>query len=160
MPVDRRTRLYKLLAVGNRELHKQRAGWCDDDYRYILQQCGAKLVNGKYSATSMNFTQLDTALARLKQLGFKVKQPANNGSDTWRAPRIKKLNALWCMLADEGHVRNRSSFALETFCRKRVKGFTRMPWATSPQLNQAIEELKKWCDRCNVDLTEWEASGR
>lgn len=152
MAVDRRTRLYKLLAVGNRELHKQRAGWCDDDYRYILQQCGAKLVNGKYSATSMNFTQLDTALARLKKLGFQVKKPAGSGTGTWRAARINKLNAMWCALADGGHVRNRSSQAMETFCRKRIRGLTRLQWATSDQLNKAVEELKQWCKRCKVDV--------
>lgn len=147
----RRTRLYKLLAVGNRELHGQRAGWCDDDYRYILQQCGASLEDGKYSAKSMTIPQLDTALARLKQLGFKVKKPASSGTGTWRAARIRKLNAMWCALADGGHVRNRSSQAMETFCRKRVPDMTRLQWATSDQLNKAIEELKAWCKRCEVE---------
>lgn len=145
---DRRTQLYTLLGVGNRELHTARAGWCEDDYRLILMQCGAELKGGKYSATTMNIQELEAALGRLKALGFKVKKGRSN--ETWRGPRVAKLNAMWCALADGGHVRNRSQHAMETFCRKRVPGLTRLQWATSEQLNKVVEELKQWCRRCNV----------
>lgn len=146
---DRRRRLYKLLAVANRELSTLRPGWTDDDYRIILKNCGASLKNGKYSATTLTDSQLDEALKQLKIRGFKVRRDTKN--DTWRAPRIAKLNALWCLLAEAGVVRNSSSFALENYCKHRV-GLTRLQWATSEQLNKAIEELKQWCNRCNVQM--------
>lgn len=149
---SRRDRLYKLLAVGNRELANSRPGWCDEDYRLILKQCGARLVGDRYSATSMSESQLEAALARLKERGFRIRQPRSGAS--WRAPRIKKLNAMWCALADAGVVRNRSQSAMETFCRKRVRGMTQLQWATTEQLNQAVEELKQWCIRCGVEVKD------
>lgn len=140
----RRKRLYTLLAVANRELTERRAGWCDEDYRMILAQCGAQEIDGTPSATTMTVAQMEQALIRFKQLGFKVR---HNGSGGWRQARINKLNALWCLLADRDLVRNRSQQAMEQFCRRYVAGFTRLQWATSEQLNQAIEMLKKWANR-------------
>lgn len=135
-----RKQKYKLLAVANRELGKLRAGWEEDDYREVLRQCGAQEKAGKFSATTMSEQQLDAALRRFKALGFKVKRKVT--PIEWRAPRIAKLNALWCAMADEGFVRDRSERAMEVFLKHQVRGFTRLRWATSTQLNQGIETLK------------------
>lgn len=148
---DPRIRLYKLLAVGNRELQSKRPGFCDEDYRAILQQCGATEVKGKFSATSMSVVQMEEALSRLKALGFKVKRLARTQRD-WRAPRIAKLNAMWCALADAGVVHDRSEAALQSFCSKRVRKLTKLQWASSQQLNQCVEMLKQYAARTHVEL--------
>ncbi len=144
-----RQRLYTLLAVANAELQKSRAGFCDDDYRYILQQCGASEKNGRISAKTMTIPEMELAVSRLKQLGFKPKRQHGAG---WRQPRIDKLNAMWCALADADVVRNRAESALENFCSKQVPTLSRLRWATSDQLNQCVEILKQWCLRTGVEL--------
>lgn len=149
-PSANRKRLFKLLAVANRELGKLRPGWCEDDYRLVLQQCGAKQNNGRFSASTMTDRQMEEALRQFKVLGFKTKRVGGTG--TWRTARINKLNAMWCALADAGVVRDRSSHAMEVFCRRQINGLTRLQWATSDQLNQAVEMLKGWCVRVNVEV--------
>lgn len=141
-----RKRLYKLLAVANRELAAKRAGWLDDDYRSILQQCGATEANGKISATTMTVPQMEQALWRFKKLGFHVKKRREQNPN-WRAARIAKLNALWCALADAGVVKNRSEAALEAYCRRHLNGTRKLQWARSEDLNTCIETLKRWALR-------------
>lgn len=143
-----RRRLYTLLAVANRELSESRPGWSDDDYRFILQQCGARDKDGQPSATTMTVPQMEVALTRFKELGFRVRK---NGAG-WRGPRIAKLTAIWCALADAGVVRNRSRQAMESFLRRQVSGMSHLEWASSDDLNHSIEILKKWASRCEVEL--------
>lgn len=145
-----RARLYKLLAVANRELGEQRVGWSEDDYRFILQQCGATWVDGRCSARTMSIPQMSAALARFKALGFRVRSPRPNTPGDWRAPRIAKLNAIWCALADAGKVRDGSQRAMEHFCRRHLNGLERLQWATSEQLNQCVEMLKQFAARVHV----------
>lgn len=147
---DPRKRLYALLHIASDDMRSRVPDWDDDDYRLVLKEHGAKLRNGKYSATTMSLVQLEKALEYFKQSGFKVRRTRSEGN--WRAARIAKLNALWCELADAGHVRDRSEVAMQSWCANQVHGLTRLQWATSPQLNQAVEMLKRYCHRCNVDV--------
>ncbi|MBL4783008.1 MAG: regulatory protein GemA [Porticoccaceae bacterium] len=148
-----RQRLYKLLAVGNRDLQSQRHGFCDEDYRAILQQCGATEKKGKISATTMTVPELEGALTRLKNLGFKVRRLPRVKAD-WRAPRIAKLNAMWFAMADAGVVHDRSQEAMQAFCCTKVRTLSKLQWATTQQLNQCVEMLKKYADRTNVKLRD------
>lgn len=143
---DRRSRLYLLLAVGRRELAMD-----DDTYRALLQQYGATEKNGKPSAKTMNVPQLEQALEHMKRAGFKVKRSPQKNATNWRRARIAKLNALWLLLADKGHVRDRSEQAMHAWCKGQVKDLTRLEWADGQQLNSAIEALKKWCMRVGLE---------
>jgi len=147
---QRRKRLYTLLALANSTLAESRPGWSEDDYRHILTQCGATAVGGKPSATTMNIVQMEKALWRFKQLGFTPRKKATS----WRAPRIAKLNALWCALADAGVVKFRDQRAMEGFLRRQVQGLTHLQWATTEQLNHCVEILKKWASRTQVKLDD------
>lgn len=149
---NQRRRLYTLLAVANKELSESRPGWSDDDYRLILRQCGAGDLAGKPSATTMTVSQMEMALARFKQLGFKVRK--QGGSTHWRAARIAKLNAIWCALADAGVVKFRDQRAMEGFLRRYVHGLNHLQWATTEQLNQCVETLKQWAKRTQVKLDD------
>ena len=138
-----RNKLYTLLAVGKKQL-----GWSENIYRAWLHEQGAKEVNGKTSATSMNYGQLFAAVEDMKRRGFTPSRGSvSSGTAGWRQSRIAKLNALWIQLADAGLVRNRAEEAMHEWCRKAVPGLTRLEWATSQQLNHAIEALKAWRDR-------------
>ncbi len=148
---DNRKRLYTLLQVANRELTHARAGWCDDDYRAILQQCGATEKSGKFSASTMTNPQIEQALERFKQLGFKPRR-SQTKTAPWRMPRIAKLNAMWCALADAKVVDDRSETAMKAWCKHQVKGLNNLEWATSEQLNKAVEMLKQFCRSREVEV--------
>ena len=149
-----RATLYKLLPIAKRELQMH-----EDDYRSLLYRHGATPDNlGRISAKSMHLWQLENALGEMKKKGFRIKSGSRmrkpNGELVhWREPRINKIKNLWSLLAQSSHpesVRDGSDAALRSFLKRHVHKFTELPWANTFQLNDAIEQLKKWCNRCNV----------
>ncbi|MFW2439100.1 MAG: phage protein GemA/Gp16 family protein [Arenicellales bacterium] len=148
MPADGRQRLYKLLAVGKRQLH-----WDEDFYRSILYSHGAKQDDdGKFSAKMMNIVQLEAVLYHMRQCGF---VPRRNNKpkkiSEWRKPMIAKLNAMWIALADAGVVHNRSEAALTKFCYQHTKT-AKLGWAKKEGLIRSIEMLKSMAAREHVSL--------
>ena len=105
-----RNDLYTLLAVGKKQL-----GWDEDKYRLFLQTHGAQQHSGKYSAASMNTSDI-IAIEAMKAAGFVPTRKAGKKPD-WREPRIRKITALWCALADAGEVRERGYTSMERWCR-------------------------------------------
>ena len=145
MPVsDERKRLYTLLRVGHSDLLQHLYEWDDDQYRDLLQRNGATEKNGKISATTMSVAQLKAAQKEMERLGFTPKK--NTGAD-WRAKRIAKLNAMWISAYELGIVNNRSETAMRTWCQNKVPGLTRLQWASSADLNKAIEMMKAMLDQ-------------
>lgn len=143
---DPRQRLYKLLQVARRELRLT-----EDQYRTVLYANGAKLVNDRWSATTMSLAQLEAALGQMKRLGFRPKAARVKRLSDWRQPRIAKLRALWIALAEAGVVRDRSEKALVRFCARHT-GVAKLQWAGSQGLNRAIEALKDWARREHVEV--------
>lgn len=144
-----RARLYKLLAIG-----KQHVCWSDGYYRQQLAAHGATEKDGRVSATTMTIAQMEAVLADMQGEGFVIKRGRKgSGPGTslkvakWRRSQIGKLNAIWCLLADHGHVRNRSEQAMHVWCQKKVPGLTRLEWASAEQLSTAVEALKGWGKR-------------
>jgi hypothetical protein len=146
----RRKQLYTLLRVANAYMAGKVPHWSDDDYRLLLKLYGAKLKSNRYSATTMSVAGLENALDYFKAAGFKPRAK-QKPSTNWRSARIAKLNAMWCALADAGHVRNRSEKAMQTWCCNQVKELTALQWATSDQLNAAVEMLKKFQQRAGIN---------
>lgn len=146
---DNRNRCYKLLQVGRREL-----GMDEDQYRLFLKAHGAKEMNDHYSASTMSIGQLEMAIETMKKSGFKVKRKSVTDPNTdWRRPRIKKITAIWCALADAGIVRDRSEPAMQKWCFTLTKK-ARLEWATATELNDCIEGLKRWAWREKVKLRD------
>lgn len=145
-----RKRLYTILNTGNAWLKANATGWTEDAYRDLLARNGATQQDGRYSAATMNLQQLELAKREMEALGFKPKRKPAAGN--WRNPRIAKLNAIWCALADAGVVGNRSQEAMAHWCENQISGMTKLHWATSAQLNQAVEMLKAWANRMDVEL--------
>lgn len=145
-----RIRYYKLLEVGKRELHM-----ADADFRCLLQRHGAQTVDGKPSRTTMSIGDLMAAVEEMRRKGFKPRQKPGSVSrlSDWRKPRIKKITALWCALADAGVVYDRSEKAMVKWCFRHT-GKARLEWASSAELNACIEALKDWARREGVRLDD------
>lgn len=143
--IDPRRRLYTLLQVG-----RQTLGLDEDSYRAILAAYGAREVDGRPSATTMSVSQLEQALEHQKRLGFRPKRRPGR-EDDWRQPRIDKITAIWCTLADAGVVRDRSERAMLRWCAGLTRK-ARLEWASSADLNACIEALKSWAARERVPL--------
>lgn len=144
-----RQRLYRLLAIGRRD-----CAWADGYYRQRLAAHGATERNGHISAKTMSLAQMEAVLTEMKGEGFAPRRARKGtGPGTalnvaeWRRRQIGKLNAIWCLLADDGHVRNRAEQAMHAWCQHKVPGLSRLEWAEPAQLNRAVEELKRWAQR-------------
>ena len=143
----KRTRFYKLLAVGQRELCMD-----DDAYRQLLARHGASEVKGRISATTLPLPALSRVVDEMVRLGFQPQRTVSYMSD-WRKPRIAKITRLWALLADAGVVRNPGEAAMMKWCA-RLTGVARLDWATSQKLNECIEGLKDWARREKVKIDD------
>ncbi len=151
--MSERKRLYTVLQVGNAWLTENRIGWDEECYRDLLARHGAQQKNGKYSATTMDLQQLELAHREMKDLGFKpTRKKTADGKRDWRAPRIKKLNAMWIAMADAGAVENRSEEAMRKWCENQVPGPTKLQWAKTDQLNKAVEMMKRMATNAGVEI--------
>lgn len=143
-----RHRLYRLLVVGKRELHME-----EDSYRALLARHGAGLIGDKHSATTMTIDGLKDALDEMRAKGFAPQGKTLANAADWRKPRIAKITAIWCTLADAGVVKNRGEAAMVKFCA-RITGKARLEWAESEDLNACIQALRAWAKNTGVKLEE------
>lgn len=143
-----RNHCYTLLAVGKKQL-----GWNEDTYRDFLTDHGAKEKNGKPSASTMHISDLEQAIAAMKQLGFKPVRKKKAQNKNWRLRMTNKITAIWCALYDAGVVKNKSSIAMERWCASVTK-VAKMEWFESKDYNRCIEGLKSWAKREGVKLRD------
>lgn len=143
-----RIKCYTLLAVGKKQL-----GWDDEFYRDVfLVKYGATKVNGRVSASTLEFGKLHEAVEAMKRSGFKpVKKGASSRMSDWRVPRIKKITALWFSLHKAEVIKNPSEIAMQKWCASITKK-AKLEWATATDLNNCIEALKSWAHREHVKL--------
>jgi len=143
-----RTKCYTLLAVGKKQL-----GWDDEFYRDVfLVKFGATKVNGKVSASTLEFGKLHEAVESMKRSGFKpVKKGIASRKPDWRTPRINKIKALWHALHDAEVIKNPSEIAMQRWCASITKK-AKLEWANATDLNNCIEALKSWAHREHVKL--------
>lgn len=145
-PGTRKAR-YAKLRVAHGWAQATQPGWDEDCYRDLLGRNGADLKNGKFSATTMNLQQLDSAIREFEQMGFLQKRASD-----WRAPRIRKLFAIWNKLADAEVVQNRSFDALEAWCRNQVDNLGALNSASGKQLNTLVESIKQWATNQGLEV--------
>jgi phage gp16-like protein len=119
-----------------------KAGMTEDQYKdWLQQQFGVK------SSRDLNTTQRSSAHGRLNKLLDAV-TPDRGG----REPQIQKLEALWRAIADKGVVRNPSTTALETWCKRQMPTLSALRFGTKGQLQALIEILKKWALRVGAEV--------
>lgn len=144
--MSNRNKYYGLLQIGKKTLAMD-----EDTYRQFLEQHGAKIKGDRISASTMKLGELVAAVADMEKMGFKRSRKSALNTNDWRTPRIKKITALWCTLADAGAVRNRSEKAMHNFCSKQMKA-DKLHWASAGDLNKCIEALKGMAKREGVKL--------
>ncbi|WP_295452046.1 regulatory protein GemA [uncultured Thiodictyon sp.] len=145
-----RQRAYALLGIARRDL-----GWTEDQYREHLAAHGATIYKGRPSASTMDYAQIEAALAAMETAGWQ----RSGGSESSiiqrchpaRRAQWRKVCALWIALAAAGTVRDRSEGAMLKWCRRLVTE-DRIEWASVRSLHLCIEGLKDWAAREGVSL--------
>lgn len=146
----------KLIQIGRRALQLD-----DDTYRAML----ANLTGGKTSSTALSDSERQRVLAHMKASGFVVKPRADSpaaAEQGWqRAPQMRKLRAMWYLLADRGHVARPADMAacnaaIEIWAKRQLIGqpvpLASLRFATGPQMDKLVEALKAWCARLGLAL--------
>lgn len=147
--IDNRKRCYTLLAVGKKQL-----GWSNDVYRDFLKDHGAKLKDGKPSATTMHISDLVKAVEIMKSLGFKPTKKNNVIKlKSWQERMQAKIAKLWLLGYEAGVIRDGSKIAMERWCSTVTK-VASLQWYKSQHYNQCIEGLKNWLRREGVTIRE------
>lgn len=140
--------LYAQLGIAKRDL-----GWDEARYRQHLAEHGALDHQGRPSAATMSFAQLEAALGAMRTMGWK---PTQGGSILARCHRARrnqwaKVIALWCTLANAGEVTDRSESAMLNWARRHIRS-DRIEWADAYELSKCIEALIAWAERKDVHL--------
>jgi phage gp16-like protein len=126
---------------------KKQMGWDETLYRDTMQQ-----ITGKRSSAVLDFGDRFKMLEYFKTNGVKFTSK-NSVSQASKAnkPRIKKIYALWFLLYNADQVRSKTPQAIDTWSSK-ITGKKRLVWADGHNLNQCIESLKSWCNRCKLKV--------
>lgn len=143
----------KLIHIGRTEL-----GLDDATYRSML----ANISGGKTSSKALTPAERQAVLQHMKARGFTIKPKAGNGAaaDTWQHdPQMRKLRAMWYLLADAGHVdrpadADACNAAVQAWAVRQLSGqtFTHLRFATGDQMNDLVEAMKQWCGRLKLRL--------
>ena len=144
--MNNRNKYYSLLQIGKKVLAMD-----EDTYRSFLVQHGAAEKAGRISASTMKLGDLVAAVADMEKRGFVRTRKSVINTNDWRTPRLKKITALWCTLADARVVRNKSEKAMHAFCANQMKS-DKLQWASAGDLNKCIEALKSMAKREGVKL--------
>lgn len=132
---------------------RQSLGLADDTYRALLAQYG----NGATSSKDLTVSQRRHLLQHFKACGFKLRPKAGRVGSEWRRePQMRKLRALWYLLADGGHVDRPANgqacdSAIEAWAKRQLSTdnppLDALRFATGGQMSKLIEEMKAWCLR-------------
>lgn len=145
----------RLIQIGRRALQLD-----DATYRRML----AELAGGKTSSTTLSAGERRTVLDHLKARGFVVKAKGGKGADAWqREPQMRKLRAMWYVLADAGEVDAPADMAacnaaVQAWAKRQLNGraaltlgrLDAMRFASGAQMDRLIESLKAWLTRLQL----------
>lgn len=119
---------------------KRRLGMDNETYREMLRN-----LTGLDSCSQMTARELKYVLLHMRQAGF---SPAPRET---LSPQMQKCRALWLLLHEAGVVRDKSLRALKGYIRRMRIDPAR---ATVNDMARAIESLKSWCARANVEYED------
>lgn len=141
MKFNKKTKLIQLIHVGKNQL-----GLDDELYREVLESC-----TGKTSSKLLSIPQLESVLARMKQLGFQVESKNKTGVKNLADDAQSKLiRHLWLQLHEAGQVRNSSEKALAKFVENKV-GVSALQFLSTKNADMIITHLRQWCKRCGIE---------
>lgn len=141
----------QLVAIAKGWAINNLSGWCDEIHRDLLARHGAREIDGRISASTMNMPQLAAALEDYEKRGWpRMRKFKQAGSSATKSvpPRISMMVKLWGKLGQAGKVNNASRQALLSFCARQVAHNVTDLDSLSVQECQAITEaLKAWFKR-------------
>lgn len=146
--------LIKLLHVAKTKLQMD-----DDSYRANL----AAVSNGKTSSKELTILQLEAALSRFQQLGFKPLATAKkrlSPSSKDQPDERSVIRAVWLNMADDGFIRDRSETALNRYIQRQTSqknggiGISECTWLKPDDAAFVINSLKLWHKREMVKVLE------
>lgn len=105
---------------------------------------------GVNSATKLDIDQQALANKKLNKLLIATGNDRKQ-SGQWRDVQIQKMRAIWFSLADAGAVRNTSEAAMLVWAQRYFPKLRVFTFATSAELSNLIERLKKWQSRVNAE---------
>lgn len=142
-----------LIQIGRRAL-----GLDDVTYRTML----SNLAGGKTSSKALTAAERQTVLTHMKARGFVVKPRAGTEPDTWpHEPKMRKLRAMWYVLADAGEVarpfnKAACTAAVDAWAQRQMSRWpnapTRLRFASGAQMAKLIEECKAWLQRLGLPV--------
>lgn len=146
----------KLIQIGRRALQLD-----EPTYRAML----ANLTGGKTSSKALSEAERKAVLTHMKARGFVVQPRADSpaaAEQGWqRAPQMRKLRAMWYLLADGGHTARPADMAacnvaIEVWAKRQLINHSAplaaLRFATGPQMDKLVEALKAWCARLGLPL--------
>lgn len=135
---------------------RQALGMDDDTYRAML----ANLCGGKTSSKALTDVERQKVLRHFKSRGFVLKRKSGGQTeDAWRRrPLMRKLRALWYLLADAGAVdhpvdAHACDAAIEAWAMRQMPGLAALRLAhDQDQMVPLIEAAKKWALRVDAPV--------
>lgn len=126
---------------------RQALGLDDATYREML----ANLCGGKTSSKALTDAERQKVLRHMKSRGFVLKRKRGGETDdAWRRrPLMRKLRALWYLLADAGAVdrpddSRACDAAIETWARRQLPDLAELRLAHDSDLVPLVEAAKSW----------------
>lgn len=141
----------QLVAIAKGWATANLSGWCDEIHRDLLARHGAREIDGRISASTMNMPQLAAALEDYEKRGWpRVRKFKQAGSSATKSvpPRISMMVKLWGKLGQAGKVQNASRQALLSFCARQVsRNVTDLDSLSVSECQAITEALKAWFAR-------------
>lgn len=141
----------QLVGIAKGWAAKNLPGWSDDSHRDLLARYGARAVEGRISASTLNGSQLEEVLADYERRGW-TRQREFKPSGARKAapvpPRIAHLVRLWGKLGQAGKVENATRAALLVWCVRQVhRPVPDLDSLTIQECQALTEALKGWLGR-------------
>lgn len=140
----------QLVGIAKSWAMKNLTGWSDESHRDLLTLSGAKAVDGKVSASTLNVPQLNSVLWSYERRGWpRQKKVFGKGQAAKNVPpRIAHLVRLWAKLGTAGKVENASRQALLAWCARQVgHEVLNLDSLEVKECQKLTEALKGWLGR-------------
>ena len=144
----------QLVGIAKSWALKALPGWSEESHQDLLVRAGARRVEGRVSASTLNLTQLGAALADYESRGwprrpfFADRQAGKSAKPRVVSPQIGHLFRLWGRLAKAGLIKDGGRPALLAWCgRQTGRTLANLDAMTPDELNKAVEAVKAWAAR-------------
>jgi phage gp16-like protein len=129
----------------------------DNTYRAML----ANLCGGKTSSKALTDVERQKVLRHFKTRGFVLKRKGGGQTDDgWRRrPLMRKLRALWYLLAEAGAVEHPADAhacdaAIETWAKRQLGDLRELRLAHDDALVPLVEAAKQWARRVGAPVED------